>query len=142
VGFVGFVTFLFAVAMVRPSAAVGGGVFPEDMSAFTLRSFGAYFLALVLGALVVARRRTLGPLISHIEGGLAITVPILVAAVVHLEVFDVGAHPLQWLYLGAYVATVAIGLPTVLRYRRVAGPARVLAPSPPAGSPAPGAPAR
>jgi hypothetical membrane protein len=118
VGFVVFVSFLFVVAMVHPSSAVGGGVFPEDMSPFTVRSFGVYFLSLVLGVLLVARRRTLGPLIGHIEGGLGITAPILLAALLHLSVFDLSAHPGQWIYLGAYAAVLVIGAPIVVFYRR------------------------
>jgi hypothetical protein len=118
VAFVAFVTFLFAVAMVRPSAAVGGSIYPEDMSPFTVRSFGVYFLTLVLGVLVVARRRTLGPLIGHIEGGLGITAPILLAALLHLRLFDLAAHPGQWIYLGSYTVVLVIGVPTVVFYRR------------------------
>lgn len=118
VAFVLFVSFLFVVAMVHPSSAVGGGVFPEDMSPFTVRSFGVYFLSLVLGVLFVARRRTLGPLIGHIEGGLGITAPILLAALLHLSVFGLSAHPGQWIYLGAYTVVLGVGLPTVVFYRR------------------------
>lgn len=118
VAFVVFVSFLFAVAMLRPSAAVGGGVFPQDMSPFTLRSFGVYFLTLVLGVLVVARRRTLGPLIGHIEGGMGITAPILLASLLYLRVFNLTAHPGQWIYLGSYTVVLAVGVPTVAFYRR------------------------
>jgi hypothetical protein len=118
VAFVVFVSFLFAVAMLRPSAAIGGGIYPEDMSPFTVRSFGVYFLTLVLGVLVVARRRTLGPLTGHIEGGLGITAPILLASLLHLSVFDLSAHPGQWIYLGSYTVVLAIGIPTVVFYRR------------------------
>lgn len=118
VAFVVFVSYLFGVAMLRPSAAVGGRVFPEDMSPFTVRSFGVYFLALVLGALVVARRRTVGPLIGHMEGGIGITAPILLAALVHLNVFHLTAHPGQWIYLGSYAVVLGISVPTVIFYRR------------------------
>jgi hypothetical protein len=120
VAFVIFVTFLFAVAMLRPSAAVGGAIFPEDMSPFTVRSFGVYFLTLVLGALLVTRRPTLEPLTLHMEGGLGITVSILIASLAHLDVFDFGAHPGQWIYLGSYVLVLVISVPTVIHYRRAA----------------------
>lgn len=123
VAFVLFVTYLLGVAMLRPAAAVGGRVFPEGMSPFTVRSFGVYFLALVLGALVVARRRTVGPLIGHMEGGIGTTTPILLAALLHLGVFDLAARPGQWIYLGSYAAVLAISVPTVAFYRRVGRPA-------------------
>jgi hypothetical protein len=118
--FVVFVSFLFVVAMLRPSAAIGGGVFPEDLSAFTVRSFGVYFLSLVLGVLVLARRPTLQPLLAHVEGGLGVTATIFVAALVHLDAFALREHPGQWIYLGSYAVVLVIGIPTVLYHRRAA----------------------
>jgi hypothetical protein len=116
--FIVFVTFLFAVAMLRPSAAVGGAVFPEDLSPFTVRSFGVYFLSLILGVLVLVRRPTIQPLLAHVEGGLGVTATILLAALVHLDVFALGEHPGQWIYLGAYAAVLLIGIPTAVYHRR------------------------
>jgi hypothetical protein len=110
--------YLFAVAILRPTAAVGGRIFPEDMSPFTVRSFGVYFLALVLGAVVLAVHPSLRMLLAHIEGGIGITVTILAAALFHLAVFDLGRHPGQWIYLGAYVAVLLISVPTVVHHRR------------------------
>ena len=50
--FVIFVGFLGLYGILAPNGAVGtsGGIFPEVMSDFTLRSFGAFYLALALGA--------------------------------------------------------------------------------------------
>jgi hypothetical protein len=121
--FVLFVGFLFVTAIRRPEAAVGGGVFPEDMSAFTLRTFGVYFLALVLGALAVLRRTSGDAALAHLAGGLGITVPILVASLVYIEVFDFSAHPGQWIYIGAYVAVIVIGVPVLWVSRRRPRPA-------------------
>jgi hypothetical protein len=118
--FILFVGFLFAVAIVRPSAAVGGRVFPQDMTPLTVRSFGVYFLTLVLGAVAVVFVRRLEPLLAHMEGGIGITVPILAASLIYLDVFDFGAHPGQWIYLGAYVVFLLVAIPTVLHYRRAA----------------------
>jgi hypothetical protein len=116
--FVLFVSYLFLVAMTRPEAAVGGDVFPEDMSAFTLRTFGVYFLALVIGALAVLRRRSGDAVLAHIAGGLGITVPILVASLAYIEVFDFSAHPAQWLYIGSYVAVLVVSVPVLLSSRQ------------------------
>ena len=99
---------LCVVALTRPSAAVGGGVFPEDMSPFTLRTFGAYFLALAFGAVVVLRRQTRDALLENTIGGLGIIAPILVAAVVYRDVFDFAAHPGQWIYVGSYVVVFLV----------------------------------
>jgi len=120
--FICFTGFLFAVAILRPSAAVGGHVFPETMTPLTVRTFGVYFLTLALSALVVLVGRRLAPLLVHIEGGIGITVPILVASLVYLGVFDFGAHPGQWIYLGAYVVFLLIAIPTVVHYRRAGLP--------------------
>jgi hypothetical protein len=116
--FVVFVGFLFLTAMRRPEAAVGGGVYPEDMSAFTVRTFGVYFLALVLGALAVLRRTSGDAVLAHIAGGLGITVPILLASLVYLEEFDFAAHPGQWIYIGSYVAVLAASVPVLWLNRR------------------------
>jgi hypothetical protein len=116
--FILFTGFLFAVAILRPSAAVGGRVFPEDMTPLTVRTFGVYFLTLVLGAVAVVVVRRLAPLVVHMEGGIGITVPILAASLVYLGVFDLGAHPGQWIYLGAYIAFLLVAVPTVVHYRR------------------------
>jgi hypothetical protein len=118
--FILFTGFLFAVAILRPSAAVGGRVFPQDMTPLTVRTFGVYFLTLVLGAVAVVVVRRLSPLVVHIEGGIGITVPILAASLVYLHVFDFGEHPGQWIYLGAYVAFLLVAVPTVFHYRRAA----------------------
>jgi hypothetical protein len=119
-GFVLFVGFLFVTAIRRPEAAVGGGVFPEDMSAFTVRTFGVYFLALVIGALAVLRRTHGDAALAHVAGGLGITVPILVASLVYIDEFDFAAHPGQWIYIGAYVAVIVIGAPILVLSRRKA----------------------
>jgi hypothetical protein len=120
--FILFVGFLFAVAILRPSAAVGGHVFPEDMTPLTVRTFGVYFLTLALAAVVVVVVRRLAPLLVHMEGGIGITVPILAASLVYLDVFDFGEHPGQWIYLGAYVAFLLVAIPTVVHYRRAGLP--------------------
>lgn len=117
-GFVVFVGFLFVIAMLRPSAAEGGRVYPEPMSPFTLRSFGVYFLALVLGVLVMARRRTMEPFLSHARGGLGITVAVLVASLVRLDRFSLGEEPWQWVYLGSYVVVLALGTAILIDHAR------------------------
>lgn len=116
--FLVFVTYLVAVAMLRPGAAVGGRVFPQTLSPFTLRSFGVYFLSLVIGVLAVAGRRTAGPFVGHVEGGLGITTPLLLATLLNLSVFDFARHPGQWIYLGSYAAVLMISIPIVLLHRR------------------------
>lgn len=137
--FVLFVGYLFLTAIIRPETAVGGGVFPEDMSAFTVRTFGVYFLALVVGALAVLRRKNGDAVLAHIAGGLGITVPILVASLVYIDVFDFAAHPGQWIYIGSYVAVLAVSVPVLVlsRQRQPAGAVdRDVAPTPgPAGLP-------
>jgi hypothetical protein len=115
--FIAFVGFLFAVALLRPSAAVGGGIFPEDMSPFTVRGFGVYFLALVLAAVVVACRATVEPLIAHTQGGIGVTAAILLASLIHLDAFDLTGRPGQWIYLGSYIVVLVVAAAVLLLFR-------------------------
>jgi hypothetical protein len=88
------------------------------LSRFTLRSFGVYYFSLVVGVLAVAWRRTPGPVVGHVEGGLGITVPLLAATLLNLRVFDLSGHPGQWIYLCSYAVALVISVPIVILYRR------------------------
>jgi len=49
-------------------------------------------------------------------------------------VFDLAAHPGQWIYLGSYIAVLVISVPTVVFHRRARRP---LPPAAPAFIPVP-----
>jgi hypothetical protein len=108
-------------------ATAHGGIFPEPLSAFTMRAFAAFFTALVVGAVPVARSRTADAGLLYTLAGECFIVPILAAAVWHWSAFDLGARPGGLLYLGLYIATggTAAFLLIVTRYRPVPYTSRV-----------------
>ena len=85
-------------------------VFPEPMTPFTLRALGGFYVALALGAASVVVARTLPATIAYTSGPSAFTILITGASIVYIRVFDFGAHPKQWIYLGAYLGALVIGL--------------------------------
>ncbi len=115
VGFVLFVGFLGAYGMLAPNGATGtnGGIFPEPMSTFTLRSFGAFYLSLALGVVPLVFEHSLPSLLHHSLASFGLIVVITLAAFANLALFDFAVRPGGLLYFGAYFAVgipVAIGL--------------------------------
>jgi hypothetical protein len=108
--FILFVGFLALYGMMAPPGAIGtqGGIFPETMSAFTLRSFAAFYLALALAVIPFLSERSLPPLLHHSFASYGLIVLITLAALVNLSAFDFVARPGGLLYLGAYFA---VGVP-------------------------------
>ncbi|HEX9375482.1 MAG TPA: hypothetical protein VGB19_04480 [Actinomycetota bacterium] len=98
-----FVGFLAVVAALAPKGALNGRVFPEPLTPFTLRAFGAFYLSLVLGTVALTRARTMGPTTTFLSGGQGLIVPTTAAAFVYLDRFHVGVHHLQALYIAAYL---------------------------------------
>ncbi len=103
VAFVGFVGFLAVVAALAPDSGLNGRVFPEPLSRFTLRAFGAFYLALAIGAVPTTVAKSLPTVTNFIASAMALIGFITVAALVHVDTFDVGEHHLQVLYLAAYL---------------------------------------
>jgi hypothetical protein len=97
---VGLIT---AVAVLHPASGATMRVFPEKLSPFTIRAFGAFYGSLALSALVVALVQAERAVLTYAIGGLGLIPPITVAALVYLPVFHFSAHPLQFAYIGAYV---------------------------------------
>ena len=108
VAFVIFVGGLAAVAFLRPGAAATSRVFPEPLSAFTVRAFGAFYLALVAGTLPILWARDASSILAYLKGEFGLLVLTTAAAFVYLGVFDFSAHPLQSLYPGAYLSTFVL----------------------------------
>ncbi len=77
-----------------------GRIFPEPLSSFSLAAFGAFFLALTIGALSLLVLARHSPYDLYERCGLTLIVPITAAAALHLGQFD-RLGPL--LYLGTYV---------------------------------------
>jgi hypothetical protein len=108
--FVLFVGFLALIAAIAPKGALNGHVFPEPLTPFTLRAFGAFYLSLGLGTLPLVRARTMAPFTAFLSGGQGLIVPTTAAAFVYLNRFDIGAHHLQAVYLAAYLGAFVVSL--------------------------------
>ena len=113
-----FVAFLAGYSLLAPIGAPGtnGGIFPEVMSAFTLRSFAAFYLALALGAIPLALENSVSPGLHHGWASLGLIVIITLAALVNIRLFDFAARPGGLAYIGAYVI-VGIPVASVLLLR-------------------------
>lgn len=101
--FVLAVGFLAVKGILDPEAGLTKNVFPEELSPFTIRAFGVFYLAIAIPAIPLIFSRSLAPVLWYGRGGLGIIVPITVAALVYIGRFDFDAHPRQVLYIGAYV---------------------------------------
>lgn len=88
-----------------------GGIFPEVMSLFTLRSFAVFYLSLTIGALPLIRERNLSVLLNHAYASYALVIFITAAIFAYLGIFDFAGHPGQLIYVGAYFL---VGIPILL----------------------------
>jgi hypothetical protein len=120
-GFVLFLAVLVAATLWAPESALNGRVFPEPITPFTVRAFGVFYLSLGIAALPLLRAR-MGPVLAFLLAGEALVVPITAACFFHLDLFDdLDDHPLNALYLGAYlVAGVVAGLIILTQKGRLA----------------------
>jgi hypothetical protein len=108
--FVILVGFLAYKGLTDPEAAQTRNVFPEPMSAFTIRAFAVFYGAIAVGAVPLVFARVLTPTITYAVGGIGLIVPITVAAFVYIGVFDFSEHPRQTIYIGAYVGVLVAAL--------------------------------
>jgi hypothetical protein len=126
-GFVVFVGFLAAYGLVAPVGAPGtnGGIFPEVMSAFTLRSFAAFYLALALATVPLLFEPSLQPLLHYAYAAFGLIVIITAAAFAFFGLFDLSGRPGGLIYFGAYFA---VGIPVFIGLLRYGTGNRVAAP--------------
>jgi hypothetical protein len=117
--FVILVGFLAVKGLVDPASGRTLNVFPEALSPFTIRAFAVFYGAIAVGAIPLIFARSLTPTLTYAIGGMGLIVPITVAAFVYIGRFDFSDHPLQVIYIGAYVGVLvaAIGLLAWARMR-------------------------
>ncbi len=110
IAFIIFVGFLALYGLFAPVGASGtnGGIFPEVMSPFTLRSFAVFYLALAVGVIPFLWDKNLNAVLHHSLASYALVVIITIAAFVYLPLFDFSARPGGYLYFGAYLI---VGIP-------------------------------
>jgi hypothetical protein len=119
--FVVFVSFLGIYGLFVPLGSVGtnGGIFPEVMSAFTLRSFAAFYLSLGLCAIPLARLRNKDVLLHHAYAFYPMVIIITLATFAYIGLFNLSERPGGMIYIGAYVL-VAIAAGMLLLQNRAA----------------------
>ena len=104
----------FATLLARPGgSATEGGFVPEKMTLFTVRAFSAFFLAIAGASASLLAVPRIPLILDFGRAGLYLIVPITIAALVNLSVFDFAARPGGLVYLGAYVV-VGLGVIAIL----------------------------
>ena len=105
--FVGFLG-LYGLTVQIGAPGTNGGIFPEVMSLFTLRSFGAFYLALALAVIPLVREKNLNTFLTHAIVSYGLIIFISLAAVVYIRLFDFAARPGGLAYFGAYLVVAIL----------------------------------
>jgi len=100
--FVGFLGFYGLTATVG-APGTNGGIFPEIMSPFTLKSFGMFYFTLALGVVPFLWNQNLNAILHHGFASYGLIIFITLAALVYWRLFDFAAKPGGAAYLIAYV---------------------------------------
>lgn len=97
-----------------------GQIFPEPLTLFSVRAFAAFYLALAVADIaLLLRPRTASAFMLGIAG-VALIVPILIAAFANFGAFDFAARPLGILYLAAYLVVLFPAVAFLWRHRDLA----------------------
>jgi hypothetical protein len=107
---------VFGAARGLNGRGTGDAVFPEAMSAFSLSSFAAFYLALALSALPLLWARDRKTLFHHGYASYGLVLIITVATFVYIERFDFTARPLGLVYVGAYLLVALVTAFYLLKY--------------------------
>jgi hypothetical protein len=118
IAFILFVGFLGLYGLTAKIGAPGtnGGIFPEIMSLFTLRSFGVFYFTLALAVIPYLWNRNLNAILHHSIASYGLIVFITIAAFVYIHLFDFASKPGGLLYFLAYLA---VGIPLIFVFRRL-----------------------
>jgi hypothetical protein len=92
-----------------------GGIFPEVLSQFTIRGFGAFYLSISLGSLPVIWSRGLAPGLTYILAAYNLIVFITTAAFWNLALFDFAQRPGGLIYIGVYLVAGVVFLAILIR---------------------------
>ena len=118
IAFVVVVGFLTAIAIFRPGSGRTLNIFPQELSPFTVRAFGAFYLALIVGAVPLLWTRTTASVAGYAAAGEWLIVFILLPVIFFWGVFDLENHATQLIYPGTYVAVGVLAALVVWRARR------------------------
>lgn len=111
VGFLGLYGSLSQIGM----PGTNGGIFPEVMSLFTLRSFGMFYLTLALAVVPFLWNRNLNAILHHAIASYGLIFFITIAALFHIRLFDFASRPGGTLYFLAYLI---VGIPLLFAFRK------------------------
>lgn len=108
--------FVSGIALGALTTANGGNVtsgkfLPETLSLFTMRAFGAFYLSLVLTGLTLIKNKSILPVLAFIEGGLALTIPITIAALIYFPIDRLINFPGGMIYIFAYIVVIFAVVP-------------------------------
>ena len=117
VAFVLFVGFLgiYGMSAQIGNAGTNGGIFPESMSLFTLRSFGVFYFSLAMAVVPLLWNHSLTAILHHSFASYAFIIFITIAAFVYLRLFNFIERPGGLAYFGAYLI---VGIPVLFALRK------------------------
>ncbi len=121
VSLVAFIVFVGFLGLYGSNAQIGapgtnGGIFPEVMSLFTLRSFGMFYLTLALAVVPYLWNKNLNAILHHSIASYGLILFITIAAFVYIGLFDFAAKPGGALY---FIAYLAVGIPLLFVFRKL-----------------------
>ena len=122
--FAGIVAILAVLVLTarQDTFLTNGGLFPENLTLFTLHAGGAFFTSLVASAISVMNARGMEPVLSFMRYGIALILPITAAILFNLDKFDLINRPGGLLYIAAYLAAL-VGALIILASHRSRSPA-------------------
>lgn len=97
-----------------------GQIFPEPLTLLTVRAFAAFYLALAVALAALLLRPGAASAFTLGIAGVALIVPILIAAFLNLGAFDLVARPLGTVYLAAYLVVLFPAVAFLWRHRDLA----------------------
>jgi len=113
--FVGFLGFYGMTAQIG-DVGTNGGIFPEVMSLFTLRSFGVFYFSIALSVAPYFWDKSRDALLHHSIASYGLIVFITAAGLVYIRLFDFAARPGGSLY---FIAYLAVGIPLIFVFKKL-----------------------
>ncbi len=115
--FVLFVGFLGLYGLTAQIGDVGtnGGIFPEVMSLFTLRSFGVFYFSLAVSVVPYFWKSSRNALLHHSSAAFALILFITIAAFLYLPLFNFAERPGGSLY---FIVYLAVGIPLLFVFSK------------------------
>jgi hypothetical protein len=115
-----FVLFVGALGVYGLIAQIGdvgtnGGIFPEVMSLFTLRSFGAFYFSLAVSVIPFLWKVGHKTVLHQSVATYGLIIFITIAGFVYLSLFDFAQRPGGLLYFAAYLG---VGIPLAFVFQK------------------------